>query len=70
MTIKFDYLITPDNRKIPIEASITTKRSAAASTAKVVLEDTAYTMAGGVIGGILALKSLAWCCCSKPWLHN
>lgn len=58
MTIKFDYLITPDNRKIPIEASMTTKRSAAASTAKVVLEDTAYTVAGGVIGGILAFKFL------------
>lgn len=58
MTIKFDYLITPDNRKIPIEASMTTKRNNAASAAKVVLEDTAYTMAGGVIGGILALKFL------------
>ena len=58
MTIKFDYLITPDNRKIPIEASMTTKRNAAVSTAKVVLEDTAYTVAGGVIGGILAFKVL------------
>lgn len=58
ITIKFDYLITPDNRKIPIEAQMTTKRSAAASTAKVVLEDTAYTVAGGVIGGILAFKFL------------
>jgi len=58
MSIKFDYLITPDNRKIPIEAGMTTKRSAAASAAKVVLEDTAYTVAGGVIGGILAFKIL------------
>jgi len=58
MTIKFDYLITPDNRKIPIEASMTTKKNAACSTAKVVLEDTAYTVAGGVIGGILAFKVL------------
>lgn len=58
MTIKFDYLITPDNRKIPIEAGMTTKRNAAASAAKVVLEDTAYTVAGGVIGGILAFKIL------------
>jgi hypothetical protein len=56
ITIKFDYLITPDSRKIPIEATMTTKRSAAGATAKVVLEDTAYTAAGGVIGGILALK--------------
>ena len=58
MTIKFDYLITPDNRKIPIEAGMTTKRNAAVSAAKVVLEDTAYTVAGGVIGGILAFKIL------------
>lgn len=58
MTLKFDYLITPDNRKIPIVASMTTKRNAAASAAKVVLEDTAYTVAGGVIGGILAFKVL------------
>lgn len=58
MTIKFDYLVTPDNRKIPIAASMTTKRNAAASAAKVVLEDTAYTVAGGVIGGILAFKFL------------
>ncbi len=56
LTIKFDYLITPDKRKIPIEASMTTKRSVAAATAKVVLEDTVYTVAGGVIGGMLALK--------------
>jgi len=58
ISIKFDYLITPDNRKIPIEAGMTTKRNAAASAAKVVLEDTAYTVAGGVIGGILAFKVL------------
>jgi len=56
ITIKFDYLITPDTRKIPIEAVMTTKRSTAARTAKIVLEDTAYTAAGGVIGGIMALK--------------
>ncbi len=58
INVSFDYLITPDNRKIPIEASMTTKRHPVTSTAKVVLEDTAYTMAGGVIGGLLALKFL------------
>ncbi|MGD0278971.1 MAG: hypothetical protein ABSC11_06665 [Smithella sp.] len=58
LTIKFDYLITPDKRKIPIDASMTTKRNPAVSTAKVVLEDAAYTVAGGVIGGILALNAL------------
>jgi len=56
--VDFDYLITPDGRKIPIDASMTTKRHPVAATAKVVLEDTAYTMAGGVIGGLLAFKFL------------
>lgn len=58
ITLNFDYLITPDGRKIPIEASMTTKRNAASSVAKVALEDTAYTVAGGVLGGFLALKYL------------
>ncbi len=56
--VNFDYLITPDGRKIPIEASMTTKRHPVAETAKVVLEDTAYTVAGGVIGGLMAFKFL------------
>jgi len=58
INLKFDYLITPDGREIPVEASMTTQRSPVASTAKVVLQDTAYTMAGGVIGGVLAFKFL------------
>ncbi|MDD3013630.1 MAG: hypothetical protein PHC34_08010, partial [Candidatus Gastranaerophilales bacterium] len=58
ITLNFDYLITPDGRKIPIEASMTTKRNAAASVAKVALQDTAYTVAGGVLGGFLAFKYL------------
>lgn len=58
ITLNFDYLITPDGRKIPIEASMTTKRNSASSVAKVALEDTAYTVSGGVIGGLLALKYL------------
>lgn len=58
ITLNFDYLITPDGRKIPIEASMTTKRNAASSLAKVALEDTACTVAGGVLGGLLALKYL------------
>ncbi len=58
ISVNFDYLITPDGRKIPIEASMTTKRHPVTSTAKVVLEDTAYTVAGGVIGGLMAVKFL------------
>ncbi len=58
INVNFDYLITPDGRKIPIEASMTTKRHPVTSTLKVVLEDTAYTVAGGVIGGLMAFKFL------------
>ena len=58
INLNFDYLITPDGREIPIEASMTTKRNPAASVAKVALEDTGYTVAGGLIGGYLALKFL------------
>ena len=58
ITLNFDYLITPDGRKIPIEASMTTKRNVAASVAKVALQDTACTVAGGVLGGFLAFKYL------------
>lgn len=58
INLEFDYMITPDGREIPIEASMTTKRNPVVSTAKVVLEDTAYTVTGGVIGGFLAIKFL------------
>jgi len=56
VTLDFDYLVTPDGREIPIEASMTTKRHPVTSVAKVALEDTGYTVAGGVIGGLFALK--------------
>lgn len=58
INLHFDYLVTPDGRQIPVEASMTTKRSPAVSTAKVVMQDTAYTMAGGIIGGVIAFKVL------------
>ncbi len=56
--VNFDYLIMPDGRKVEIEANMTTKRHPVSSTAKVVLEDTAYTVTGGVVGGFMALKFL------------
>ena len=56
--VDFDYLVTPDGREIPIQASMTTKRNPVASVAKIALEDTAYTAAGGFIGGLLAVKYL------------
>lgn len=54
--LSFDYLITPDGREIPIEGKMTTKLHPVASVAKTVAEDTAYTLAGGVMGGITALN--------------
>lgn len=58
INLQFDYIVTPDGREIPIEASMTTKRNKATSIAKVVAEDTAYTVGGGVVGGLVALRLL------------
>ena len=52
----FDYLITPDGREIPIKARMSTKSHPLASFAKVVLTDAGYTLAGGAMGGLMALK--------------
>lgn len=54
--IDFDYLITPDGREIPVEASMTTKRNVAKSVGKVILEDTGIALAGGALGGLAALR--------------
>lgn len=54
--LSFDYLITPDGREIPIEGRMTTKMHPVKGVAKAVVEDTAYTLAGGVIGGLTALN--------------
>lgn len=58
MSVKFDYMITPDGRQIPVEASMSTKKNPALSVARVALQDTAITAAGGIIGGFMALKFL------------
>ncbi|MGD9580792.1 MAG: hypothetical protein AB7V50_05430 [Vampirovibrionia bacterium] len=54
--INFDYLLTPDGREIPIKASLSTKSHPIKSFAKVALTDMGYTLAGGAIGGLIALK--------------
>lgn len=56
--VKFDSLITPDGREIPIDAKMTTKNSAPKSIAKTVGIDSAYTVTGSVVGGITALNFL------------
>ena len=52
----FDYLVTPDGRQVPIQASISTKENLAKGTAKAIGEHVGYTLAGGVVGGFMAPK--------------
>ena len=56
--LNFDYLITPDGREIPIEGRMSTKLHPVAETAKIAVQDVGYTVAGGAIGGFLALNWL------------
>ena len=56
--LKFDSLILPDGREIPIEAQMTTKQNVIKGTAVKVAQGTGYTLVGGVIGGFMALNIL------------
>ena len=58
MELSFDYLVTPDGREIPIEGSMTTKLHPVAAGAKVVAQDVGMTVAGGAVGGLMALNWL------------
>lgn len=58
MDLSFDYLITPDGREIPIEGTMSTKLHPVAEGAKVVAQDLGYTVAGGAVGGFMALNWL------------
>lgn len=58
ISLDFDYIITPDGREIPIEGKMSTKLHPVASTAKIVAQDVGYTVAGGAVGGFLALNWL------------
>lgn len=58
ITLDFDYLITPDGREIPIEGKMSTKLHPVAEASKIVVQDVGYTVAGGAIGGLLALNWL------------
>lgn len=57
MTV-FDYLVTPDGRQIPINASLSTKENVAKGTIKNVVKHVGVTTAGGVVGGLFALNLL------------
>ena len=58
VSLKFDYLITPDGREIPIEGNMSTKMHPVKAVGKIVATDLGYTAAGGVIGGYTALNAL------------
>lgn len=58
LELDFDYLVTPDGREIPIEGKMSTKLHPAVETSKIVVQDVGYTLAGGAVGGIVALNWL------------
>lgn len=58
INLKFDYLITPDGRQIPIEGGMSTKMHPLKAASKIIATDIGYTTAGGVIGGYTALSAL------------
>lgn len=60
MTLAFDYLVTPDGREIPIEGNMSTKLHPVAETGKIIAQDVGYTVAGGAVGGFMALNWLGW----------
>lgn len=58
VALKFDYLVTPDGRKIPIEGGISTKMHPVKQLGKIAAVDAGYTAIGGLAGGLLALNTL------------
>lgn len=58
MALEFDYLITPDGRKIPIKGEMNTKLNPVKEFGKIVATDIGYTTVGGVVGGWYALNLL------------
>ncbi len=58
VNVNFDYMVTPDGRQIPIQASLSTKDSAVKGVAKTVAHHAGYTLLGGVAGGFFALNTL------------
>lgn len=54
----FDYMVTPDGRQIPIQASLSTKDKPLKGAAKSVAYHAGYTLLGGVAGGFFALNTL------------
>ena len=53
---RFDYLITPDGRKVPIDGNSTTRDSKGLAAAKVVGRAVGYTAIGGMVGTVIMLQ--------------
>jgi hypothetical protein len=56
ITARFDTLITPDGREIPIEGNFTNHDSPLKAAAKVVGRSTGYTLGGGVVGALMVVR--------------
>ena len=56
VTLKFDYIATPDGRQIPVDAQMSTKRSPAANAALITAEHASYTIGGAALGSAVALN--------------
>jgi hypothetical protein len=56
MNMKFDYLITPDGREIPIQGNSSTRESPWKTTAKTVGTSIGYGLGGGVLGAVTLIK--------------
>ena len=58
VNIDFDYMVTPDGREIPIQATLSTKDNLVKGAAKTIATHAGYTLLGGVAGGFFALNTL------------
>ena len=58
ISLDFDYLVTPEGREITIEGKMSTKLHPVAEASKIVAQDVGYTLAGGAVGGFMALNWL------------
>lgn len=56
MQMRFDYLITPDGREIPIEGQHDTKGSKGKEIMQVAGRAATFTIAGGAIGALMVVK--------------
>lgn len=55
LDLNFDYLMTPDGKEIPIKGKMSTKLHPVKDVSEVLASNLAYTAAGGLTGGLLAL---------------